>query len=141
MEQEMKRLQLFFAAAQSDAAYQYGKHGIMEEVTREKAELQEFTAAGQLQQLGVDSVEKLYASFRKLFGCADWELEETENGFDAVAGHCLLCSIAKKQGAQKPCSLFCINPFRAYGKALGYSLDAKETLWDGNRCLFSHERI
>jgi hypothetical protein len=139
MDNEKKTLQLFYAAALADAAYHYGKKGIFDEVTAEKKELQERAASTQLMQLGVKTVPALYTVFSDLFGCAGWSVEETSDGWEAVTPSCLLCALAKKQGAPQPCGPFCINPFTAFAEALGHRLEVTETLWDGNRCRFYHK--
>ncbi len=133
-------LKLFYAAALADAAYYYDKHGITADVTDEKREHQIRSSETQLRQLGVESLEQLYKTFSEIFGCASWNyIKPDKNGIsEATTTSCLLCTIAKKQGSAKPCGPFCINPFTAFAEKLGYGLEVKSTLWDGQECCFSH---
>jgi hypothetical protein len=137
---EMKTLQLFYAGALSDAAYHYGRHGVLEAVTLEKKKRQDEAAPGQLRQLGIQDLPGLYSRFAEIFGCADWRLETEGDCVRAETTVCMLCGIAKKQGSAKPCDPFCINPFSAYARAFGYELHVQETLWEGKRCLFVNRR-
>ena len=140
MTNETKTLQLFYAGALSDAAYHYGKNGIMETVTREKKKHQEEAAPSQLRQLGIEDLPGLYSRFARIFGCADWRLSVEADCIRAETPVCMLCAIAKKQGSPRPCHPFCINPFSSYAEVFGYELDVQETLWEGTRCLFVNRR-
>ncbi len=141
MEQDTNRLlKLFYANALVDAVHHYGKHGILEEVRREKQALQQQSAAGQLKQLGISELPELYTKFSAIFGCAAWKFTE-EDSAEATTTTCLLCALAKKLGTERPCDLFCINPFAAFAEALGYHLEAASTLWDSPECRFVHTRI
>lgn len=133
-------LKLFYASALADAAYHYGKHGIMDAVTEEKKARQAAAAEMQLKQLGIDTLETLYEKFSNVFGCASWSYNEFEDGksSEATTTGCMLCTIAKKQGAAKPCDAFCINPFTAFAEKVGYKLEVKSTLWEGAECRFLH---
>ena len=142
MENENNRLlKLFYAGALVDAVNYYSKHGILEDVTREKREHQMQSAATQLKQLGVENLEQLYSKFSKIFGCAAWNYNETDKSkaSEATTTSCLLCAIAKKQGTEKPCTVYCINPFTAFADTLGYELEVKSTLWESPECRFVHK--
>jgi len=141
MEQDTSRLlKLFYANALVDAVHHYGTHGILEEVRREKQALQQQSAAMQLKQLGIGELSELYTKFSAIFGCAAWNFTEADSA-EATTTTCLLCALAKKQGTERPCELFCINPFAAFAKALGFHLEAAATLWEGPECRFVHTRI
>lgn len=133
-------LKLFYAAALADAAYYYGKFGIIEEVTEEKKKKQSLSSKTQLEQLGIEDLGQLYHRFSETFGCASWNFNEGKNGEDsnATTTSCMLCALAKKQGSARPCDAFCINPFTSFAENLGYTLEVKSTLWDGPECCFSH---
>lgn len=141
MNDNEKKLRLFYAGALSDAAFYYGKYGVMDKVKEDKKAIQSLTAANQLKQLEIDSVQSLYDVFSNIFGCARWSLkEEGDEKVTASTESCLLCSIAEKQGSPKPCDLFCINPFSIYAESLGYDLKVEETLWEGDRCSFQNKK-
>lgn len=143
MENENERLlKLFYAGALVDAVFNYERHGILEEVTEEKKLRQEKSAQIQLKQLSIESLPQLYEKFSQIFGCANWSFKDEDgNAAEATTTTCILCALAKKQGTEKPCNLFCINPFKAFAKSLGYELNVTSTLWDGAECCFNHKKI
>ncbi len=67
-----------------------------------------------------------------------WKVEGEEKAFTAEARGCLLCAMGKRMGSAQPCRLYCINPMEGMIKGLDPSLAliTRETLWDGERCLF-----
>ncbi|PKL24480.1 MAG: hypothetical protein CVV47_08520 [Spirochaetae bacterium HGW-Spirochaetae-3] len=136
--QTLKTLQLFYAGALVDAARQYEAHGVLEQVTEAKRREQEAAAPGQLLRLGITTPEALFATFSAIFGCAAWTTETEGRTFRAKTGSCLACAIAKKLGAPAPCSISCINPFAGLAGALPEPrrLEVRETLWDGDECVF-----
>ncbi|MCB2173484.1 hypothetical protein KQH65_12160 [archaeon] len=140
MSQDFKTLQLFYAAALADATYHYGRHRVLDTVTNEKKAAQDLAAPSHLRALGVTDLPGIYRRFSELFGCAAWNVEESGETVTAEAGSCMLCALAKKQGAPQPCRPFCINPFAAFAKELDYELDVEETLWDGRRCRFVNKK-
>ena len=140
MNNDLKTLQLFYAGALVDAVYSYGRNNVLEKVTEEKKVRQEMAAAGQLKHLEIEKPQQLYRRFTEIFGCVPWAISEDGEDITAESKSCMMCAIAKKQGAPKPCELFCINPFKAYAKELGYELEVKETLWEGERCVFLNKK-
>ncbi len=141
MEKELKRMQLFYVGALIDALKQYDNNNILEKVTLEKEALQKISAKGQLSYLQIKSIKELYDTFSNTFACAYWTLSEDDNQITSKTSTCLLCSLAKKQGIKMPCKIYCINPFKALAKELGYTLKVKETLWNTNQCVFEHKKI
>ena len=140
MEKDFRTLQLFYAAAVSDAAFHYGQHRIFDAVTEEKRTRQDQSAEVQLKQLGINELGDVYKRFAEIFGCTDWTVDITDDSIMAENTSCMLCSLARKQGTPQPCRPFCINPFSAYARVMGYKLDVKETLWDGEKCLFVNKK-
>ncbi len=140
-EKEMKTLQLFYAAVLADSVVNYEENGILEKVTAKKSIEQEAAAPAQLQRLGISGLSDLFSVNSSLFGCARWNVAETGDTAEAVSESCLLCAIARQRGTASPCGIFCINPFKGFARALGYSLEARETLWDGSRCRFSMRKM
>lgn len=140
-ENNLKTLQLFYAAALVDSIANYGEQGILEKVTAKKAAEQAGAAPAQLQRLGIGGPAELFKKFSSLFGCVKWEVSETAEATEAAAGSCLMCAIAKQRGTASPCDMYCINPFKGFARALGCSLEVRETLWEGGRCLFSMKKM
>ena len=138
----LKSLRLFYAGLMVDSASNFEGFGVSEKVAAKKAAEQLAAAPAQLAQLGIGSPRELFERFTELFGCAIWEVEELAlGGAAAVASSCLACAIAKRRGSGRPCSLYCINPFRAYASALGMELTVGETLWEGGKCAFKMESL
>jgi hypothetical protein len=136
--EKLKLVRLFYAALMVDSASNYERQGMAEEVAARKAAEQLAAAPGQMAQLGIDSPRAMFEVLAGVFGCADWKLREEGGELVAETATCLACAIAKRRGSGRPCSLYCINPFRAYAAALApkMSLEVRETLWEGGRCLF-----
>ena len=139
----LKTLQLFYAGALVDAVRQYEAFGILEKVTEKNKREQEHAAAEQLAKLGIQGPEALFTTFSGIFGCADWSMEQDGERLRAKTTACLACAIAKRLGAPAPCAISCVNPFTGLAKALPEArrLAVKETLWDGNACVFELEAI
>lgn len=138
MIKEHRLLQLFYAGVLADSVKNYENAGILENITTLKFLQQQKAAEAQLNQLEIDSVENLFRQFSEIFGCIDWKVVETGEDYEATGNKCLLCNIARSMGTVQPCSIFCINPFRALTAAIkpGYILRVDETLWNGNKCKF-----
>ena len=138
MSKELKTLQLFYASALADSVYHYNKSGILNLVTEEKRKTQALTSGSQLKQLGISTPEELFEFFSKVFGCIEWNYQESDGELIASGKHCLLCGLAKKMQTAQPCYIYCINPFREMLNAMtpSYKLSVDETLWDGEKCVF-----
>lgn len=140
MNDDLKTLQLFYAGVLADSVHHYGKRDILDEVTAEKANDQAAAASSQLKYLGIEDVKTLFEKFSRIFGCAAWQIKEKAEDFEAVSSSCLLCAVAKKRTTEKPCALYCINPFREYSRVLGFNMSVKSTLWEGAECRFFLEK-
>ncbi len=142
MEKNIKTLQLYYSAALIDALKQYERNDILEKVTLEKKESQKISAKVQLNHLQIKNIEELYNTFNKIFGCANWEIsQKNDEEISFKTSSCLLCALAKKQGAPMPCDMFCINPFKAFANEFGFNLEVNETLWFQNQCVFKNHKI
>jgi hypothetical protein len=138
MDQDLKTLQLFYASVLADSVYQYNNAGILSMVTEKKAGQQALTAASQIRQLRINTPEKLFELFSRIFGYVQWNVKITPIEAIATGNYCLLCSLAKKMQTAQPCFIYCINPIKAMLKAMepSYKLAVEHTLWDGNNCEF-----
>jgi hypothetical protein len=136
-QQHIRILQITYAAQLADSVKRYGQAGILEAVTEEKRAERRAAGAAQAAQLGITAPEQAFTASAELFGCADWTVSEARDGsLDASATRCLLCAMAKKNGAPSPCRIFCLDPIEAM--VVGVQPDARlevlETLFDGDRC-------
>lgn len=136
LEQKVKILQMVYASALADSTLRLGKEGILEKVTEEKREEQMRSGQARAAQFGIAKPEEVFEKLSEIFACANWKIEHTVEGFSAAATCCLLCTIAKKLGAQSPCNIYCLDPMEAMIKGVDAALeyDVKETLWSGSSC-------
>jgi hypothetical protein len=136
-------LQLCYAGALVDAANNYALLGATGKIEEKKAREQKAAAAQQLIRFGAKTPAEVLKRMMEVFGCTAWViLEETADRICARTPSCLMCAIAKKTGAASPCTLFCINPMKAYGEVMNpaYTLAVEETLWEGKECRFIFEK-
>jgi hypothetical protein len=138
----IRLLQLTYAAQLADAVRQYGRAGILEQVTAERRAARLAAGAAQAAQMGIDKPAAAFTTPAELFGCADWSVapaaqdDRPAAAFVASARHCLLCAMVKKSAGPSPCRLFCLDPIEAMVKGLAPAagFDVEETLYDGGQC-------
>lgn len=125
-----------------EAMTNYEKHGIRDAVINDKRERDLAEGPAKCAMFGLQSPEDFLNFSMEAFNCVQWELTETENGFDAETKSCVACHMAKEAKAPSICEMHCINPFLAVIKGINPEgeLTVKETLWEGNRCLFNVKR-
>jgi hypothetical protein len=95
-------LQMAYAGALADAVLQYGKEGVLADITDRKR--QENIGSGKVRatQFGITKPEEVFLKLAELFGCASWNITGNSNGFVAQTSGCKLCAIAKKVGGPQP---------------------------------------
>ena len=137
-EKRLKMLQLFYAGVLADSIRNYSEAGILGTVESKKEKEQKLAAKGQLAQLNISTPPELFNTFSEIFGCISWNIEEKSGKITARGNFCMLCAIAKKMDIEKPCNMYCINPFNALIEGLenGYKLRIRNTLWESNSCEF-----
>jgi len=115
MEQEKKLafLQNVYAASIAETVNYYHSFGQLSEIVSKREMRQSQTAPYMIQQLGIGSVEEVFEQLTKLFGCANWKVEHTTDGYCAIATTCKLCALSKKMGGASPCHGWCIDPMVA----------------------------
>ncbi len=137
-QEKVRMLQTVYAAALADAVLRFGREGILEKVTQQKEGEQ--MASGKLKaaQLDIATKEDVFLKLSDLMGCAQWKLEPLKDGdgFTAVTSGCMLCTMAKRMGAQSPCRIYCLDPMK--GMVMGLdgeaSFDVESTLFDDGEC-------
>ena len=136
LEQKLKTLQLYYAAALADSVVRFGKEGLLDKITEQKRSEQMKNGAGLAAKLGVTEPKMAIEKTRDTFGCADWVCTDTDSGFRAVATKCMLCAISKQMGRFSPCRIYCLSPMEAMMKGVspevGVSIGG--TLWDSDKC-------
>jgi len=136
LEQKLKTLQLYYAAAIADSVARYGREGILEKITNQKGEEQARNGAGLAARFGVTEPIQAIEKTRDTYGCADWVCTDTGSGFEAVASNCTLCAISKQMGQFSPCKIYCLQPIEAMIKGVSPDADfsVADTLWDSDKC-------
>lgn len=135
-EKKIQLLQLTYAAVLADAADQFAKENILQNVIQRKKAEQMATGKMKAEQFGITSPEAVFTRLAEVFNCAVWEIENSEKGFVAETTTCKLCAIAKKINAPAPCYLYCLDPIEGMVKGLNphATFTVEETLWDGEKC-------
>lgn len=136
--EKVKVLQAAYAGALADTVLRMGREGVLGKVAAEKKEELRLTGAVRAKQLGAARPEEVIPKTVELFGCADWTVAEKADGsgFHAAASRCMLCAMARKLGAQSPCSIYCLDPMEGMIRGIAPSADfaVESTLWDSPEC-------
>mgnify|MGYP001316407773 FL=1 len=106
-------LQNTYAASIAEAVNTYDKLNVLETIVEKRKERQAQTAPYLNEQLGIESVEDVFCKLSEIYGCANWVVEKTEDGYIATATSCKLCALSKKMGGADPCYGWCIDPMIA----------------------------
>lgn len=130
-------MQMVYAGALADFVLQLDKEGVLDKVRERKKSEGMLTGKMRASQFGITTPEEVFTTLSGIFGCANWAIDKTEQGFDAENKACMLCAIAKKIGAGNPCQIYCLDPMEAMVKGISSNAEytVKETLWDNQRCL------
>ena len=143
LEQKLKTLQLYYAAAIADSVARYGREGILEKITNQKGEEQARNGAGLAARFGVTEPIQAIEKTRDTYGCANFVCTDTNSGFEAVATSCMLCSISKQMGGQfSPCRIHCLSPMEAMIKGVSPDSDFRviSTLWESDKCVIKVDK-
>lgn len=150
--QQIRILQLTYAAQLADSVRQYENAGVLGRVTAERRAARLAGGAAQAAQLGIAEPAAAFTTSAALFGCADWTIaaDATERGdagaqsggaeaapaFVATARTCLLCAMVKKTDGPSPCRLYCLDPIEAMVRGLSPNarFQIEETLYEGGQC-------
>jgi hypothetical protein len=141
IEKRLTMLQNTYAASVAETVNTYDKLKVLESIVQRRKERQVQTAPYLNQQLGIESIEDVFYKLSEIYGCANWVVEKTENGYIATATSCKLCALSKKMGGANPCFGWCLDPMIAMLSAAS-KIDAKNitinsTLMTGDSCKIS----
>ena len=136
LEQKLKTLQLYYAAALADVVVRFGNEGVLDKITEQKRSEQMKNGAGLAARFGVTEPKMAIEKTRDTYGCADWVCTDTDSGFRAVATKCTLCAISKQMGGFNPCCIYCLSPMEAMMKGVSPEavVSITGTLWDSDKC-------
>lgn len=138
IEKRLTMLQNTYAASVAETVNTYEKLKALDTIVEKRKERQIQTAPYLNQQLGIESIEDVFYKLSEIYGCANWSVEKTEDGYIATATSCKLCALSKKMGGANPCNGWCLDPMIAMLSAVS-KIDAKyitveSTLMNGDRC-------
>lgn len=135
-DEHIKLLQLTYANVLADATNQFGREGVLDNVTARKRKEQLEEGATKAAHFNITSAQQVFTQLSAVFGCADWRVNELDDGFSAISKSCVLCGLAKKKNAPSPCRLYCLDPMEGLVKGVEPKREfcVEDTLWTGEEC-------
>ncbi len=124
IEKKFVMLQNTYAVSVAETVNTYDKLKVLEKVVESRKERQMQAAPYLNQQMGINSVEDVFNQLSEVYGCANWSVEKTADGFIATATSCKLCALSRKMGGANPCHGWCLDPMIAMIAAAG-KIDAR----------------
>lgn len=140
LEKKLAIMQNTYAASIAETVNTYEKLKVLEHIVAKKKERQAQTAPYMNQQLGVENIEGVFLRLSDIFGCANWTVEKTVDGYIATATACKLCALSKRMGGANPCHGWCLDPMAAMITAATNNevenehITVQSTLMDGDCC-------
>ena len=119
IEQRLAILQNTYAASIAETVNTYDKLKVLDTIVERRKERQAQTAPFLNQQLGIETVEDVFCKLSEIYGCVNWSVERTDDGYIATAVSCKLCALSKKMGGANPCNGWCLDPLFAMITAAG----------------------
>lgn len=124
IEKRLAILQYTYAASIAETVNTYNTLKVLDTIVERRKERQIQTAPYMNQQLGIESVADVFCKLPEIYGCANWSVEKTADGYMATATSCKLCALSKKMGGANPCNGWCLDPMIAMLSAAG-KIDAQ----------------
>ncbi|HCG36600.1 MAG TPA: hypothetical protein DER23_09695 [Clostridiales bacterium] len=141
IEKKFSLLQNTYAASIAETVNTYEKLKVLDTIVEKRKERQTQIASFLNQQLGIETVEDVFCMLSQIYGCANWVIEKTNNGYIATAVSCKLCALSKKMEGANPCHGWCLDPMfamiTATGKVDTGSIVVESTLMTGDCCKVS----
>jgi hypothetical protein len=138
IEKRLALLQYTYAASIAETVNTYEKLKVLNDIVEMRKERQAQSALSLNRQLGVETVEDVFSKLSEVYGCANWAVEKTDDGYVATATACKLCALSKKMGGANPCNGWCLDPMftmiTVIGKIDGGNITVESTLMDGDCC-------
>lgn len=119
IEKRLAVLQNTYAASVAETVNTYEKLKALDAIVERRKERQTQNAPYLNRQLGIQSVEDVFHTLSEIYGCADWTVKKTEEGYAATTTSCKLCALSKKMGGANPCNGWCLDPMIAMIAAAG----------------------
>lgn len=135
-EKKLGIMQNTYAASIAEAINTYAKLNVLDKIVESKKDRLTQTAPMINAQIEAEKPEDVFTNMADVFGCANWQIEQSENGFKATATACRLCALSKQMGGANPCIGWCLNPLSAMVAAIDSDLEfvAERTLMNDTCC-------
>lgn len=131
-------LQYTYAATVAETANTFEKLQVLDNIVGRRKARQAQSAPLINQQLGVETVADVFNKLSEVYGCANWAVEETDEGYVAVATACKLCALSLKMGGANPCNGWCLDPMFAMITSVSgidvENITVESTLMSGDCC-------
>lgn len=138
MEKKFALLQNTYAASIAETVNTYDKLKVLATIVERRKERQAQTAPFLNQQLGIETVEDVFCKLSEIYGCANWFVKKTDDGYIATAVSCKLYALSKKMGGANPCGGWCLDPMFAMIIAISKidigNITVESTLMGGDCC-------
>jgi len=138
IEKRLVVLQNTYAASLAETVNTYEKLQALDSIVERRKERQTQTAPYLNRQLGIQSAEDVFKTLSEIYGCANWSVCKTEDGYVATAASCKLCALSKQMGGANPCNGWCLDPMIAMicdvCKIDNKSITVESTLMDADCC-------
>ncbi len=138
IEQRLAILQNTYAASIAETVNTYDKLKVLDTIVERRKERQAQTAPFLNQHLGIETIEDVFCKLSEIFGCANWSVERTDDGYMVTSVSCKFCALSKKMGGADPCNGWCLDPMFAMITALGkidvVNITVESTLMAGDCC-------
>ncbi len=118
IEKRLALMQNTYAASIAETVNTYERLNSLDAIVEKRKERQAQTAPFLNQQLNIINVEDIFYNLSEIYGCANWTVIETEDGYIATASSCKLCALSKKMGGANPCFGWCLDPIIAMINAI-----------------------
>jgi hypothetical protein len=139
-EKKLSLMQNTYAAAVAETVNTYDRLKVLDTIVEKRAERQNQTAGAMNKMMGIASVEEVFINLADVFGCANWQVNKTADGYEATATACKLCALSKKMGGANACRGWCLDPMTAMigdvssGKITKDRIDVQSTLMESDQC-------
>lgn len=139
-EKKLSLMQNTYAAAVAETVNTYDRLKVLDAIVEKRAERQGQTAGAMNKMMGITSVEEVFINLADVFGCANWQVAKTAEGYEATASACKLCTLSKRMGGANACRGWCLDPMIAMigdvtgGKITKDRINAISTLMEGDQC-------
>lgn len=113
IEKRLAVLQNTYAASVAETVNTYEELKALDAIVERRKERQAQNAPFLNRQLDISGAEGVFHTLAEIYGCANWSVQKTGDGYAATATSCKLCALSKKIGGANPCDGWCLDPMIA----------------------------